>query len=524
MYNTNVTMTKNAVAVETYLEEHYGGSYEAYLLDYYSEKDGVAYEDFAQLVEESTCLRDLKGTTGATLGSTIAVPSNYYYDDFYKNLLSFLYGDDSIKSVTGNVKYVQKAKKMTRAEADAAYGAGFVEYLMMLNNCTEDSLLAYYRDADGNEGTLFDLPEEVDYNSNGWFYKDADGNKVYLEPVYEGGYLKADNNSWSTSGVNATVGDYMTSQLTESGAWAEADQYFKKLLADGVTSEEASWIAFNLALNLDGNLTGNTYQLSQWSWYNTIVLRQADGDLNIHKVDGETGESLAGVGFELWKIETVTKEDGTEENINRYFFGTPVLDEDGNVLYYTGTFMEKDESSDCVLYTNADGNIYIRFLDEEGTYQLKEAVTLDGYGVDPDTYDIVIEGGTVMPITLENYPILNGGTDSNVVHDPDPDTPPTDDDTENPSTEGGETPDNSDPGTVEPTPAVGNDPAVTTNPKTDGTAGVKQTVSESTTTTSKASESSLPQTGQDWNLVIVLAIAGTAILMVGLLQKRRKEA
>jgi uncharacterized surface anchored protein len=60
-----------------------------------------------------------------------------------------------------------------------------------------------------------------------------------------------------------------------------------------------------------------------------------------------------------------------------------------------------------VLYTDASGNIYVRFLDEEGgddgQYHLQEVVAPDGYVLDDTVYDIVIKAGETTEITVVNY-------------------------------------------------------------------------------------------------------------------------
>jgi hypothetical protein len=244
--------------------------------------------------------------------------------------------------------------------------------------------------------------------------------------------MEADNDSWNYEGNELTVGDYMATMLTKSGAWADANNYFKELLAAGISSDEASWRAFNMALNLDGELAGNIYQLTHWSWYNSIVLYCADGDLTIHKED-EDGKALAGAGYELWEIKTTTNADGTTETVKEYFFGTAVSgkDADGNAItYYKGVFRTKsDETESCILYTDADGNIYIRFIDEEGgddgQYYLQEVVAPDGYVLDDTVYDIVIKGGETTRITLVNQ---KEETDTPTT----PDTPSTPTDTPTP--------------------------------------------------------------------------------------------
>jgi hypothetical protein len=57
----------------------------------------------------------------------------------------------------------------------------------------------------------------------------------------------------------------------------------------------------------------------------------------------------------------------------------------------------------CTLYTDANGTIYIKFLDEEGDYRLQETEAPEGYELDDTVYDIVIQGGYTTRIDLVNY-------------------------------------------------------------------------------------------------------------------------
>jgi hypothetical protein len=437
-------------AVTAYLEANYGGSYEAYLLDYYNTKDGANYEDFSSLVLNSTVVEDLMATTAGTLrykednkdmSVTLTLPENMLYDNFYQSLLSFVYGDERIKNVAGQIQYVTREptnQTVTEEFLRSVLPDWYIDYLIEWEGCTLEDLLTVYcdpNDPDNEDAVDLALAFCNGYSKElGWYYYDEDGNKVSLVPALDYGdaRMEADNDSWNYEGNELTVGDYMATMLTKSGAWADANNYFKELLAAGISSDEASWRAFNMALNLDGELTGNTYQLTHWSWYNSIVLYCADGDLTIHKED-EDGKALAGAGYELWEIKTTTNADGTTETVKEYFFGTAVSgkDADGNAItYYKGVFRTKsDETESCILYTDADGNIYIRFIDEEGgddgQYYLQEVVAPDGYVLDDTVYDIVIKGGETTRITLVNQ---KEETDTPTT----PDTPSTPTDTPTP--------------------------------------------------------------------------------------------
>jgi len=100
------TMTRNNAAVASYLKENgYGEGeegYKAYLTAYYSEKDGKAYESFDQLVENSTVVQDLKRTGNGSYLSDIELPTYTEYNNFYNNLLSYVYGRDAMDALKGN--------------------------------------------------------------------------------------------------------------------------------------------------------------------------------------------------------------------------------------------------------------------------------------------------------------------------------------------------------------------------------------------------------------------------------------
>ena len=89
---------------------------------------------------------------------------------------------------------------------------------------------------------------------------------------------------WATDGTQETIGDYMAGKLTETGKWAEANSYFNTLVLSGMTEEEATWAAFTMATNIDWpSDADNNYQNTAWNWYASMVLKQADGTLDLTK-------------------------------------------------------------------------------------------------------------------------------------------------------------------------------------------------------------------------------------------------
>lgn len=79
--------------------------------------------------------------------------------------------------------------------------------------------------------------------------------------------------SWNSSGKELTIGDYMYDKLNSTeGAWDKANSYFNALLSSGLNEDEATWAAFALAVNLDGELANNNMQDKPLSWYASMVL------------------------------------------------------------------------------------------------------------------------------------------------------------------------------------------------------------------------------------------------------------
>ena len=267
--------------------------------------------------------------------------------------------------------------------------------------------------------------------------------------------------SWNSSGKELTIGDYMYDKLNSTeGAWDKANSYFNALLSSGLNEDEATWAAFALAVNLDGELANNNIQNKPLSWYDSMVLHQTDGTLDLTKTDKKTGEIIgddAGEGqtsFYLWKYET-DKETGEKDTMYCTYVeptyttneaGEQVLEKDGFYCWvkYDPT---KDKLTYTVTTTNGKLNINYALL-ENVVYYLQEAIAPDGYDVDPEIYIICdeesykeLEGtevtnpatGATSKVTESSWlgSILGGKTLSinfmntaTVVPDPDPEPTP----------------------------------------------------------------------------------------------------
>ena len=210
--------------------------------------------------------------------------------------------------------------------------------------------------------------------------------------------------SWSSSGKELTIGDYMYDKLNSTeGAWDKANSYFNALLSSGLNEDEATWAAFALAVNLDGEMANNNMQNKPLSWYASMVLHQADGTLDLTKTDKDTGKIIGddeGEGqtsFYLWKYETDKKTGEKNPMYCTYVEPTYTTNEDGEqVLEKDGFYcwVKYDPTKDKLTYTvtTTNGKLNIDYaLLENVVYYLQEAIAPNGYDTDPEIYVICDE-------------------------------------------------------------------------------------------------------------------------------------
>lgn len=347
-----------------------------------------------------------------------------------------------------------------------------VEELLRNNKDAQASLLHSgtampgnsYKDPNGPLGDASSTMDPSTLYDN--FYKNVLSFKVGNQDTVDseaGGNVDHNHShgQWAADGTQETIGDYMADKLNETpGAWDKANSYFNTLLASGLTSEEATWAAFAMATNIDFQNAGNDYQNTAWNWYASMVLKQADGTLDLTKTDKKTGEIIgddAGEGqtsFYLWKYET-DKETGEKDTMYCTYVeptyttneaGEQVLEKDG---FYC--WVKYDPSKDKLTYTvtTTNGKLNIDYLLLENVvYYLQEAIAPDGYDTDPEIYVICdeesykeLEGtevtnpatGATSKVTADSWlgSILGGKTLSinfmntaTVVPDPDPEPTP----------------------------------------------------------------------------------------------------
>lgn len=345
--------------------------------------------------------------------------------------------------------------------------------------------------------------------------------------------------SWSSSGKELTIGDYMYDKLNSTeGAWDKANSYFNALLSSGLNEDEATWAAFALAVNLDGEMANNNMQNKPLSWYASMVLHQTDGTLNLTKTDKDTGKIIGdeeGEGqtsFYLWKYETNKKTGEKETKYCTYVEPTYTTNADGEqVLEKDGFYcwVKYDPTKDKLTYTvtTTNGKLNIDYaLLENVVYYLQEAIAPDGYDTDPEIYVICdeesykeLEGtevtnpatGATSKVTESSWlgSILGGKTlpinfvnTATVVPDPDPEPTP-------------------DPDPVPPVdPDIPVDPANPDNPSVqdadpDKTPVTPENPQNPAVQDAAPDAAALPQTGTTSWMAGVLASLGSLLLACG---------
>lgn len=202
----------------------------------------------------------------------------------------------------------------------------------------------------------------------------ADIDEITGDMVTNGQY---ENNSWTNEGHKAALYYYMA----HKEIWAETNQYFAKLLEDGLTAGQAFLPSFMMALNIDGELGGNDWQNTKWPWYNSIELEQMDIDFSLTKKDGETGETITNseTGFQVYYIDKVTAEDGSVTSVNMYCS----YDEDTQSYTFTTT-------PGTVWTQNGELKIDYAMM-KDIVYYLQETVAPEGYEKDPNVYIVMNE-------------------------------------------------------------------------------------------------------------------------------------
>ncbi len=205
----------------------------------------------------------------------------------------------------------------------------------------------------------------------------ADIEKLLGEMTETNGRFEYDNDEWTDDGLKNALYYYMA----HKEIWETTDKYFQELLKEGLTADQATWASFMMALNIDGELSGNGWQLTQWPWYNSIKLEQMDIDFSLTKTDGETGEAITDseTGFQVYYIDKVKSDDGTVSDVKMYCS----YDAETNSYTFVPT--------ESTVWTK-DGKLDINYaMMKDIVYYLQETVAPEGYERDTNVYIIMNE-------------------------------------------------------------------------------------------------------------------------------------
>lgn len=242
----------------------------------------------------------------------------------------------------------------------------------------------------------FDSPTYYNY-----FYKYVLNLKAG-DPAELENFKNVAGDKWKTNGNDLSIGDYMYDKLNSTeGAWDKANSYFNTLLSKGLTKDEATWAAFALAVNIDGNLGNNNIQNKPLDWYASMVLKQADGNLKLQKVDeqgnviGADGKDENQTSFYLWYKDTETDKDGKQQDVTKYCVYTKpqyetVTKPDGTTEqklvkdgYYGWVDYDPENKKMDYTISTTNGTLNIDYALLEGmVYYMKEKVAPAGYDVD----------------------------------------------------------------------------------------------------------------------------------------------
>ena len=179
-----------------------------------------------------------------------------------------------------------------------------------------------------------------------------------------------DSSNWSSNlkelGLDYSV--VLEQYMSHQTAWDKANDYFNQLLKDGLSVKDAVGKAFTMAVNIDGKLTSNDWQVTKWGWYNSIQLERTDYDFELVKTD-ENGNAITSdaTAFQIWYVN-----------------------ENGEKVYFTqnenGEFTETTDPN-AVVKTNEEGKLSSLYtLMKDKIYYLQEAEAPEGYVIDPTVY------------------------------------------------------------------------------------------------------------------------------------------
>ena len=391
---------------KTYNKDSLEENVYAYILDYYAQKDGVRYNDINELVNNNeSALTELSrddhtdGNKKLYLNGQVFAPAasvaNHRYDYFYDSLFNFVYGDE-VDSVIGNGHTVDG--RWEYMYKDLTLGGQCYVYNEKGNPVYKVNENNVFVDKDGNP-IVDETGNPILFLDENGKLVDKDGNSIRIDGDK---YVDAEGNT-ILEGVPRPVHEIETYEgkdlalkyyMAHEEIWDKTESYFRKLLDNGLTAEQASWTSFMMAVNISGEWTGNKYQNTVWPWYNSIKLDQMDIDFSLTKTDtdgnviseriDENGNVVPNeTGFQVYYIDTVKDEDGTERKVSMYC----TYDEATSSYTFVST-PSTVWTKDGKLNINCNNANIDYALMKDIVYYLEEIVAPQGYERDLTVYII----------------------------------------------------------------------------------------------------------------------------------------
>ena len=314
---------------------------------------------------------------------------NYYNEKYHTSYDSIteLFADNpgSITNMQGgmsNAQYIVSEEKMAQLKKDyaAEFSKGYVKEVQNTN---------------GTYTLQFKWPESelaaASYNN---FYENL------LNLYFGNDQTRAQFQNYMNTpgGTGYGVADYRDSEL-----YTRANEYFKSLGQIGITGEDAVGITFQILMGLNGPSMNNAYQMYEYSFGTQITLEQVDGGISVDKVDTDGNRIISSeTGYNLYYM---TVEN--DENVTYYYKIT-----DGVVTFTT----DKNEAS--VLMTT-QGNLNIQYL-LPNTYYLAEIIAPDGYSINTEALQILVEKGLITEASFTDTAITVPGPTPTPVPTPTP--------------------------------------------------------------------------------------------------------
>lgn len=325
------------LAAKGYTKENSNGApLTAYLLDYYSNKDGVKYTTVEQLFTLSK--RAVDDFAELQSNAIYTVEKDYLFGTLLKDPT---YAPILNGSTTRIWQYSQTKFKIQMLWPEE-------ELMATSYNLFYQNLYATYFGDDPQSG------DEVSYKNKTWSQMMNDS--VHYCTMYG-------------------VGRY----TQDSELYQKANVYIKNQLGLIGNSNQSS---FTMLHGINGYLVGNTYQNFDFSFKSSLVLEQVDGGISINKTDANgniigADNSDQQTGFNLY----VMSKDGNGEK--QYY----ALDENG-VVYYT------TDITKAALLMTENGNLSVQYL-LPNTYYLQEVIAPEGYYINKTALELEVKSGNI---------------------------------------------------------------------------------------------------------------------------------